>query len=118
MAETALVDIIRKVKLELIPPYARIKRLARDFDTNEVVAGANTPNLRQLTMTQMEKDFAQDEQLRAKQYARLFPDAQHIHDVEDLFRQIHDCNFTVTQAHNSEGRAYDKNDQIVTFILD
>ena len=33
-----LAKIIRSVKLEIMPPYSRIKRLARDFDTNEVVA--------------------------------------------------------------------------------
>ena len=38
MREEDLVRLIRRVKQEIIPPYMRIKRLARDFDTNEVVA--------------------------------------------------------------------------------
>ncbi len=63
--------IIRVAKTQIIPPYTRIKRLARDFDTNEVVAGANTPNLRQLVMNEMEKEFDADEHKRAEQYSRL-----------------------------------------------
>lgn len=118
MSEKALIQIIRTVKLEIIPPYARIKRLARDFDTNEVVAWANTPNLRQLTMTQMEKEFAGDELLRAKQYARLFPDAEHVNSLDDLVTKVKNCAFTVTQWVNCEWRAYQKNDLIRTFIVD
>jgi len=66
-----LKKIIRVAKTEIIPPYTRIKRLARDFDTNEVVAGANTPNLRQLVMTQVDKEYAESAELRALQYGRL-----------------------------------------------
>lgn len=66
-----LKKIIRVAKTEIIPPYTRIKRLARDFDTNEVVAGANTPNLRQLVMTQVDKEYAESAELRAHQYSRL-----------------------------------------------
>lgn len=71
LTEEALKQIIRTVKLEIIPPYTRIKRLARDFDSNEVVAGANTPNLRQLVMNAMEKEFSDSGELRAEQYKRL-----------------------------------------------
>jgi elongator complex protein 3 len=117
MAETALVEIIRRVKLEIIPPYARIKRLARDFDTNEVVAWANTPNLRQLTMTQMDKDFANDETLRTKQYARLFPESMHVESLEALIQEVEKLTFQTTPATNTEWRAYEKNDEINTFLL-
>lgn len=55
-----LQQIIRTFKTEIVPPYARIKRLARDFDTNEVVAGANTPNLRQLVMNELIQEFRED----------------------------------------------------------
>jgi elongator complex protein 3 len=63
--------IIREFKEDIIPPYARIKRLARDFDTNEVVAGANTPNLRQLVMNDMKKQYTTDTVACKKQYQRL-----------------------------------------------
>lgn len=66
-----LKHLVRTFKTNIIPPYSRIKRLARDFDTNEVVAGANTPNLRQLVMNEMTKEFAEDEVKREKQYKRL-----------------------------------------------
>ena len=66
-----LQHIIKEFKTKIIPPYSRIKRLARDFDTNEVVAGANTPNLRQLVMNDMTKQYAQDQNLREEQYSRL-----------------------------------------------
>jgi ELP3 family radical SAM enzyme/protein acetyltransferase len=117
MAETALVEIIRRVKLEIIPPYARIKRLARDFDTNEVVAWANTPNLRQLTMSQIDKEFAHDAPLRAKQYARLFPDCMHVDSLDSLIQEVEKLTFHTTTATNVEWRAYEKNDAIKTFLL-
>jgi len=66
-----LKHIVRAFKDSIVPPYSRIKRLARDFDTNEVVAGANTPNLRQLVMNAMKKEYAADLTLRKQQYARL-----------------------------------------------
>ncbi len=71
ISEDELKEIIVKTKLEIFPPYTRIKRLARDFDSNEVVAGANTPNLRQLVMDVLLQTFAQDDTKRAHQYARL-----------------------------------------------
>lgn len=61
-----LEHLIRTFKTDIIPPYARIKRLARDFDTNEVVAGANTPNLRQLVMNSMEKEFGNQKSVPQK----------------------------------------------------
>lgn len=64
--------ITKMVKEQYIPPYTRIKRLARDFDTNEVVAWANTPNLRQLVVQEMEKTFRDDAVLRSNHYARLW----------------------------------------------
>ena len=72
MSEQELITLIERVKKEIIPPYMRIKRLARDFDTNEVVAGANTPNLRQMTMDAMQKEMNESETLREQQYKRLF----------------------------------------------
>jgi elongator complex protein 3 len=64
--------LIYEIKTEIIPPYTRIKRLARDFDTNEVVAWANTPNLRQLVMDAMVKELNTDISLREKIYSRLW----------------------------------------------
>lgn len=77
-------QVIRSVKLEIMPPYARIKRLARDFDTNEVVAGANTPNLRQLVMKEMQEELNDSEELRQQQYQRLSPESTHIDSLDDV----------------------------------
>ncbi len=71
IAEDDLKHIVRTFKKDIVPPYARIKRLARDFDTNEVVAGANTPNLRQLVMQQVQKEYADDDAARGELYTRL-----------------------------------------------
>ncbi len=85
-----LKKIIRVAKTQIIPPYTRIKRLARDFDTNEVVAGANTPNLRQLVMTKMDEEYAADAKLRAKQYARLVGESKEYATTESLIDHLRD----------------------------
>jgi elongator complex protein 3 len=117
IGEDDLAKIIRTVKLEIIPPYARIKRLARDFDTNEVVAWANTPNLRQLTMHAMEKEFATDAEKRAKQYARLYPEAIHIQTLDEVTDALSRFSSATTTSTNCEWRAYQKNDHVMTFVL-
>ncbi|USN54712.1 MAG: radical SAM protein [Candidatus Peribacteria bacterium] len=71
LTDQDLETIVRRVKTEIIPPYTRIKRLARDFDTNEVVAGANTPNLRQIVMKELMQEFHDSPALRKQQYSRL-----------------------------------------------
>jgi histone acetyltransferase (RNA polymerase elongator complex component) len=89
--EDDLAHIIKEFKTNIIPPYSRIKRLARDFDTNEVVAGANTPNLRQLLMNEMQKQFNIDPQARKKQYTRLYGDDEsytHVDDQDGLLSAI------------------------------
>lgn len=69
--EQELRTITKTIKEQLIPPYTRIKRLARDFATNEVAAGANTPNLRQLVMHEMEHELTDDADKREELYGRL-----------------------------------------------
>jgi len=69
--EKELWHVTKLIKEQVIPPYTRIKRLARDFATSEVVAGANTPNLRQLVMQEMERELAHDADKRERLYGRL-----------------------------------------------
>ncbi len=83
-----LKKLIKQFKTEIIQPYSRIKRLARDFDTNEVVAGANTPNLRQLVMNDMQKEYNEHEDLRKKQYTRLATDSQQFDTKNDFLTHI------------------------------
>lgn len=53
-------------------------------------------------MTQMDKDFANDETLRATQYARLFPDSMHVDSLETLIQEVEKLNFQTTPATNCE----------------
>ncbi len=112
-----LAMIIRRCKCEIIPPYARIKRLARDFDTNEVVAWANTPNLRQLIMKEMEQEFYTDKEARVQQYQRLFPNCTICWDIDEFLERIRHSEFTVTPKQNCEWWTYDASDEIKTFML-
>lgn len=113
--------IIRKAKLEIIPPYARIKRLARDFDTNEVVAWANTPNLRQLVMKDMQTAIDASEPLRKKQYARLYPWDTVVDSLDQLIDEIvaSKSNRSTENRTNisSEWREYPVDDTIKTYIV-
>lgn len=80
--------ITERVQIDIIPPYTRIKRLARDFDTNEVVAGANTPNLRQLIEIEMDTTYKHHEDLRVAQYSKLYSNTMTCIDLEDFCKQF------------------------------
>jgi len=83
-----LQKIVRSFKTDIVPPYSRIKRLARDFDTNEVVAWANTPNLRQLVMNDLTKEYKVSLSSRKKQYKRLCTNNHQFADVLELLSYI------------------------------
>lgn len=114
----SLEKIIRISKTEVIPPYTRIKRLARDFDTNEVVAWANTPNLRQLVMNQLDKEFAIDQPRRETQYKRLAQDEVHIADEKELVEKL---ATPMTQLHtekaSSGGLSYIEDARYETYLM-
>lgn len=118
IADDDLKTIIKNVKKEIIPPYTRIKRLARDFDTSEVVAWANTPNLRQLTMNAMKETFANDPVKRKEQYQRLFPHSSTHSSIDTIIQAIDTADFPVEQAKNCEWWEYRASDRIYTLILD
>lgn len=69
-------DIVKKVQIDYIPPYTRIKRLIRDIPATEVAAGSMVTNLRQLVDIEMEKEFAWDApgmvQKRHDHYVKLY----------------------------------------------
>ncbi len=71
-----IVDIIRKVQLEIIPPYTRIKRLIRDIPSTEIAAGSSVTNLRQLTEIDLLSDLAKSETMRKELYGRLYENEQ------------------------------------------
>jgi len=126
--EKDLRHITKTVKHQYIPPYTRIKRLARDFDTNEVVAWANTPNLRQMVMNEMEKDFRENAELRAQHYGRVrgntSPDAliqtpqKQLDSLEELSPLLQKP-LDVLQEHyiSSDEKERECDDRIETFVV-
>jgi elongator complex protein 3 len=86
LSDDELRYITKRVQIDIIPPYTRIKRLARDFDSNEVVAWANTPNLRQLVEIEMDTEFKNSEALRVAQYGKLYENPTYIRDIEEFLR--------------------------------
>lgn len=109
-----LEKLIRTFKTEIIPPYARIKRLARDFDTNEVVAGANTPNLRQLVMNDMEKEYTHDSVKRIKQFERLATDLHVLENINEVGALIDALSPLEKTALSSTWREYTYDDRVTT----
>jgi len=71
-----IVHIIRKVQLEIIPPYTRIKRLIRDIPSTEIAAGSSITNLRQITEIDLLNDLATNEPMREALYGRLYENDQ------------------------------------------
>jgi len=108
--------LIRETKLNIIPPYARIKRLARDFDTNEVVAWANTPNMRQLAMKKISEEFAADEAKRAKQYERLWPNQHIVSWIWEFFELLKSIPETTSKT-SMDWRTYDADDTVITGVV-
>jgi histone acetyltransferase (RNA polymerase elongator complex component) len=117
--EQELWHITKVVKEQYIPPYTRIKRLARDFDTNEVVAWANTPNLRQLVMNQMEKSFRDNAEVRKAHYHRLWGVATQIVDSEDELHHLLSTPLTVTQETytSSDKKTRIDDDRVETIVV-
>ncbi|MDA2935854.1 tRNA uridine(34) 5-carboxymethylaminomethyl modification radical SAM/GNAT enzyme Elp3 [Patescibacteria group bacterium AH-259-L05] len=62
-----LVEMLIKVKSEVIPPYVRISRLIRDFSSNDIVAGNKVTNLREVIQGKMRKRGLQCECLRCRE---------------------------------------------------
>jgi hypothetical protein len=90
LSDDELRYITKRVQIDIIPPYTRIKRLARDFDSNEVVAGANTPNLRQLVEIEMDEEYKNHKDLRVAQYGKLYEGRVDCEDVEEFLENIRD----------------------------
>lgn len=110
--------LIYEVKTEIIPPYTRIKRLARDFDTNEVVAWANTPNLRQLVMQEMHHEMSTNIDKSRQQYARLAPDATCVDSLDDVLALFAvPFHSVAVSSVSSGGLSYDADASFETVIL-
>ncbi|MEF2175000.1 MAG: radical SAM protein [Candidatus Absconditabacteria bacterium] len=94
LKDDELEQIITKVKLNIIPPYTRIKRLIRDIPSDEIVAGSMITNLRQLIVHKMKGNLEKDGDLRQTLYKRLYMNSQHFDDYESLFKFIISLDFT------------------------
>lgn len=118
LSSEGLEHIIRTVEFEIMPSYARIKRLARDFDTNEVVAWANTPNLRQLLEDRMQKEFAVNESERKRQYGRLYPNC---HSVSSCEAFVEECTIPMGIVNTNyewlDGTSRELDDRMETRII-
>lgn len=97
LSDEELKYITTRVQIDIIPPYTRIKRLARDFDTNEVVAGANTPNLRQLVEIEMDEEYKNSEWLRIAQYGKLYEGRVDCEDVESFLKKLQTTNYRLQE---------------------
>ena len=64
--------IIKETLTKYIPPYARIKRLIRDIPSEEVAAGSDVTNLRQLVENELMDIYIWDESRRSEQYSKLW----------------------------------------------
>ncbi len=118
IADADLKNIITTCKTEIIPPYTRIKRLARDFDTNEVVAWANTPNLRQLVMDSMQKEYDNDTELRKNQYKRLVSDEIRCQNEEVFLQEIDTALSSNTTSYiNISWEVWDFDTQLLTYTI-
>lgn len=116
--EQELWHITKMVKQDYIPPYTRIKRLARDFDTNEVVAWANTPNLRQMVMHEMEKEYRDHPQLRAQHYSRVRGNETHMHSQEQLVDAVQNPLTKRSEIYtSSDEKERPCDDRIETYIV-
>ena len=80
--ETA--EIIRKITIDYIPPYTRIKRLIRDIPANEVIGDEYVTNLRQIVEDKIRKDYQADENLRKNQYEKLAENKTLVENFEQL----------------------------------
>lgn len=63
--------IIEEMKLNIIPPYTRIKRLIRDIPATEIVSWANITNLRQIVVDNIKMKIWENQNLRKNFYWRL-----------------------------------------------
>ncbi len=51
-----VIEILKKVKREIIPPYVRIQRLFRDIPSNSIAGGSKLSNMREVIMKQAKEE--------------------------------------------------------------
>jgi len=76
--------LIKKVFLDVIPAYTRIKRLIRDIPATEIVAWSNITNLGQLMHNEMKLLMENDPKMMKEFYSRLWENYKIIKDVKAI----------------------------------
>lgn len=104
----SIIDIIKTVEREFIPPYTRIKRLIRDIPETEIVAWSKVTNLRQLTEKKMFDENRDDAELRKKMYDRLYPSVTYLETLEDFLQDI---------ARTSADAVHPSDESIQTYVV-
>ncbi|MBS8121498.1 elongator complex protein 3 [Candidatus Vampirococcus lugosii] len=77
--------ITKKVQVDIVPSYSRIKRLIRDIPETEIVAGSNITNLRQIVMNDMDLEYKKDYELRKLHYKKMYPNMKILDNLYDFF---------------------------------
>lgn len=65
--DSDLIEMLIKVKSEIIPPYVRISRLIRDFSSADIIAGNKVTNLREVIQGKMRERGLQCKCLRCRE---------------------------------------------------
>jgi len=79
--------IIKKLWLDFVPPYTRIKRLIRDIPSTEIEAGSIVTNLSQITSNLLLKQVKEKKLNPTKLYKRLYSKYRLYSDISEFLIQ-------------------------------
>lgn len=80
--------IIKETLTKYIPAYTRIKRLIRDIPSEEVAAGSDVTNLRQLVENELMDTYISDEDKRNEQYSKIRENPIKYNTQEDFLNEF------------------------------
>ena len=104
--------IIKEVKENYIPPYARIKRLIRDIPSSEIIAWSSITNLRQLVINELKKEIKKNNKLQEKYFMKLYKNTI-IKEVDNLDNiNIENINFDTLIFKQKETKLLQNKDMI------
>lgn len=102
-----IIELVRHVFREIVPPYTRIKRLIRDIPATEISAGSNVTNLSQLMHEQFLQEYKKaDSDFRSYLYQALAPQSLVFEKKKDFFDCIQNFDDSILSGN-----------QFQTFIL-
>ncbi len=86
--EEDLAYLIEYVKMNIIPPYTRIKRLIRDIPSTEIVAWTKTTNMRQLVETHLKDKLKNSPELQKNLFEKLYPCVLNFQTEQEFFDNL------------------------------